>query len=181
MTRTPGNTTAQGTPRYTKSCSVVLPSWLERRSSPSIHQPEVPGVCFWLRHCREADLHRGRVTAHEPALDGSRPQDPLDLSDEGLTQPFGYWGGGRGADLSPWVICIQQDLSLSWTPDGNLPYPFETCAIWPQVRIHFLQSKNQQFAPEFLRGVLTPLPLPSDHPLLWRPLCECPPPGWAHR
>lgn len=100
MTRTPGNTTAQGTPWYAKSCSVVLPGWSERRPSPSIHQPKVPGVCFWLRHCREADLHRGWVTAHEPALDGSRPQDPLDLSDEGLTQPFGYWGrGGHSVSL----------------------------------------------------------------------------------
>jgi len=92
---------------------------------------EVPVVCFWLKRWGEGDLHRGWITAYEPALSGSRPPDPLDLCDEGLTWPFGYWGHSVSLGL------------LIHTPD-ELSCPFETWAILPQVGIHFLhlQTRN---------------------------------------
>lgn len=49
--------------------------------------PELPVVCGG-----EGEQHRCWCTAHEPALCGSTALGPLHLFNEGLTQPFGYWG-----------------------------------------------------------------------------------------
>lgn len=60
--------------------------------SPGIHPSRSRWYRGELKHRGQGGLHRGRTTAHERALCGSTPPDPLDLSDEGLTQPWGYWG-----------------------------------------------------------------------------------------
>ena len=108
---------------------------------------EVPVVCLWLKHWGEGDLHRGLITALERALCGLIPLGSLDLSDEGLTQPFGYWGNNlktQGPVLlnARWHLLLPLwDLSYLTSHQNSLP----SCA-------------NQQFEPEPLRTVRAPCP-----------------------
>ena len=89
----------------------------------------------------QGGLHRGRTTAHERALCGSTPPDPLDLSDEGLTQPWGYWGAFCLLAPSEYRrTCPLPELQMATSLA-----PLRLGTIRPQVRICFLhlQTRNR--------------------------------------
>lgn len=106
---------------------------------------KVPVARFWLKHWGEGDLHRGWITAHDRALGGSIPLEPLDLSDEGLTLPFGSWGHSvsLGHLNTEGPAPLELRMATSLAPLGYLT----------SGQNSLLSSENQQFEPAFLRTV----------------------------